>query len=218
MKMITTNRLKMVPNALINLCVRSLLVLTLFASATHAMESPEAVVKRTVDTIVNNIQANRATYKADTNKLYTMVENTLVPAIHVERMSGLILGNSVKTASAAQRAAFAEEFKIFLIRSYATALLDYTGDQKVNYQPVTMAPGADKVTIKGELVAADGQKYPISLYMSNRSDTSWRAYNMVVAGINFVSTYRANFGGVIAQKGVDGLIADLKKKNAKLAS
>ena len=163
-------------------------------------------------------RANRGAYKADTNKLYAMVEQNLVPAIHVDRMSGLILGNSAKTATAAQKSAFAAEFKTFLIRSYATALLDYTGDQKVVYQPVTMAPGADKVVVSADLVASDGKKYPISLYMSNRSDTQWRAYNMKVAGINFVGTYRANFGGVIAQKGVDGLIADLKQKNAKLAN
>jgi len=51
-----------------------------------------------------------------------------------------------------------------------------------------------------------------------RGDTKWRAYNVEVGGINFVSTYRANFGAVIAQKGIDGLIADLKQKNAKLGS
>ncbi|MBX2847919.1 MAG: ABC transporter substrate-binding protein [Acidiferrobacterales bacterium] len=218
MKTITTNTFSNIVNLFSSVWVAMFAIVLLSSSAAHAMESPETVVKRTVDTIVKNIQSNRATYKADTNALYAMVEETLVPAIHVERMSNLILGNSAKTASASQRSAFASEFKTFLIRSYATALLDYTGNQKVNYFPVNMQPGADKVTVKGELVATDGKKYPISLYMSNRSDTSWRAYNMVVAGINFVSTYRANFGGVIAQKGVDGLIADLKTKNAKLAN
>ena len=212
------NLINKIQSNLFSLGVSSLVMIFLSIGSAQAMESPENVVKRTVDTIVNKIQANRGAYKADTNKLYAMVEQNLVPAIHVDRMSGLILGNSAKTASAAQKSAFAAEFKTFLIRSYATALLDYTGDQKVVYQPVTMAPGADKVVVSADLVASDGKKYPISLYMSNRSDTQWRAYNMKVAGINFVGTYRANFGGVIAQKGVDGLIADLKQKNAKLAN
>lgn len=217
MNILSLKRVKTSNKSLLVMIQAMLMSLILIGSA-HAMESPDVVVKKTVDQIVSNIQANRAAYKADTKKLYAMVESTLVPAIHVDRMSGLILGNSAKTSSAAQRAAFAAEFKTFLIRSYATALLDYTGDQKVIYQPVSLAPGADKVAVKAELVATDGQRYPISLHMSNRSDTSWRAYNMEVAGINFVSTYRATFGGVIAQKGVDGLIADLKQKNAKLAS
>ena len=54
--------------------------------------------------------------------------------------------------------------------------------------------------------------------MSNRRDTSWRAYNMDVAGINFVATYRSTFGDIIANKGVAGLIDELRTKNAKSAS
>jgi len=192
------------------------LLLSLFVVNANAMDAPDVVVKRTVDKIVANIQSNRAGYRANSASLYSMVESTLVPAIHVDRMSGLILGNSARSATDAQRKAFANEFKTFLIRSYATALLDYTGSEAVSYQPINLAAGEDKVTVKAQLTASDGQKYPINLYMSNRADTSWRAYNMEVAGINFVSTYRANFGGIIAQKGVDGLIADLKQKNAKL--
>lgn len=191
-----------------------LMVNNVHAQATQ--QPPETVVKNTVNQLVNNIQTNRAVYRADTNALYKMVENTLVPSIHVQRMSDLILGKNARRATAAQRTAFADEFKIFLIRSYATALLDYTGNEKVNYLPIEMAPGADKVAVKAELIAGDGQAYPINLYMSNRKDTSWRAYNMEVAGINFVSTYRATFGEIIASKGIDGLIAELRKKNAKL--
>jgi len=198
---------------------RPLFIIALFVasiSAAHAMKAPEQVVRETVDAIVNNIQTNRAEYQADTNALYTMVENTLVPALHVPRMANLILGKkAARAASAEQKNAFADEFKTFLMRSYATALLEYTGSEKVIYQPVETAAGADKVKIRAELIAANGNSYPVILYMSNRKDTQWRAYNMEVAGINFVSTYRATFGDIIARKGVDGLIADLRTKNAQ---
>lgn len=189
-----------------------------FASA-QAMQAPEVVVKATVDQIVQNIQTNRAAYRADNNKLYSMVERVLIPTIHVERMANLILGrDNSKLATPAQKTAFAAEFKTFLMRSYATALLEYTGKEKVVYEPVTLAPGADKVIVKAALVASDGQSYPVNLYMSNRRDTSWRAYNIDVAGINFVSTYRSTFGDIIANKGVGGLIDELRTKNAKSAS
>ena len=131
---------------------------------THAMAMtpPEDVVKNTVDAIVNNIQANRATYKADNNKLYKMVEDTLVPAIHVPRMAKLILGAHVGKSSEAQIAEFSREFQTFLMRSYATALLEYTGSEKVNYLPVDRKPNDDKVVIKAELVSSEGQAYPVN--------------------------------------------------------
>ncbi|MFT5571333.1 MAG: phospholipid transport system substrate-binding protein [Cryomorphaceae bacterium] len=187
-----------------------------FSASVQAMKAPDQVVRETVDSIVKNIQSNRETYKANTNALYAMVENTLVPAIHVPRMANLILGKATsKKSTAAQKAAFAAEFKTFLLRSYATALLEYTGSEKVVYEPISMAPGSDKVTVRAALIASSGSSYPVNLYMSNRKDSQWRAYNLEVAGINFVSTYRATFGEIIAQRGIDGLIADLRQKNAR---
>ncbi len=199
-----------------SLTVFAFLASILFLNVSHAMVAPDVVVKNTVDQIVQNIQTNRATYRADSNKLYAMVESVLVPSLHVDRMAKLILGkNAAKSSTPAQQKAFANEFKTFLMRSYASALLEYTGRESVTYAPVVLKPGADKVTVKATLVASDGQAYPINLYMSNRRDTQWRAYNMEVAGINFVATYRATFGEIVNKKGVDGLIAELRKKNAK---
>lgn len=200
-------------------CTRFLIVLLLavvagMAAPAHAMKAPDQVVKETVDAIVSNIQTNRAQYQKDTQALYAMVENTLVPAIHVPRMANLILGKkNSRAATPAQKKEFADEFKTFLLRSYAAALLEYTGNEKVVYQPVNAAPDADKVTVKAELISAKGNRYPVILYMSNRKDTQWRAYNMEVAGINFVATYRATFGDIVARRGVEGLIADLRAKN-----
>ena len=197
-----------------------MLVITVFSLGVSAnsfaqMKSPEVVVKDTVDTIVANIQKNRATYVADEEQLYAMVDQVLVPTLHVPRMSNLILGReNSKLASAEQKKQFASEFKTFLMRSYAVALLEYTGNEEVVYEPAALAPGQDKVTIKAKLIAADGQAYPIKLYMSNRRDTQWRAYNIEVAGINFVGTYRASFGDIIQRKGIEGLISDLRAKNA----
>lgn len=202
--------------SLVNRLTNSLIVCLLFASGSaFAMKAPDQVVKDTVDEIVNNIQTNRAVYRNDTKKLFAMVEEVLVPSLHVPRMSSLVLGKAAKTASPAQKKAFADEFKTFLMRSYATALLEYTGSEKVKYEPVNLNPGDDKVLVKATLVASDGQSYPVNLYMSNRRDTRWRAYNMEVAQINFVSTYRSTFSDIIAKKGVDGLIAELRTKNSR---
>jgi len=196
-----------------------LLVVLLVTGSAQAMQAPDIVVKNTIDKMVNNIQANRAMYRKDSNKLYAMVERVLVPTLHLERMSKLVLGKqSASAASQAQMAAFVNEFKTYLMRSYATALLEYTGEEKVIYQPLNLEPGADKAVVRASLIASDGQEYPINLYMSNRRDTSWRAYNLDVAGINFVSIYRSTFGDIIAKKGVDGLITELRVKNSKTAS
>ena len=192
--------------------------LSFIAAPSWAAEAPADIVKNTINSLVDKIQANRDVYRENSKALNDMVLEVLVPAIHSDRLAGLILGKHRRRATADQRKAFADEFQSHIIYTYAPALLEYTGSEKVAYEPVVHEPGADKVAIKAALISASGDRYPVVLHMSNRNDTSWRAYNLEVAGINFVSTYRATFGDIIAKKGVDGLIEDLRRKNAKLQS
>jgi len=178
-------------------------------------KSPGDVVKDTVDSIITNIQTNRAQYKDDSQALYAMLDETLVPALHVPRMSKLILGREVAKHSTEQQLAdFAHEFKVLLMRTYADALLEYTGEQKVVYDDVQYKKSGDIARVKGTLISADGQEYGITLHMSNRDDDEWRAYNMEAAGINVLSTYRSTFGPIVKKKGLEGLIADLREKNS----
>lgn len=188
-------------------------------AAAKSMTSPEVVVKQTVNKMVENIQTNRAVYAKDKGQLFKMIDDTLIPVIHVDRMANLILGReNSKRATAEQKREFADVFKKHLMYTYATQMLNYTGEEKVEYLPVAMKPGTDKVVVKATLKAQDGQVYPVNVYMSNRRDTQWRAYNIEVAQINFVGTFRSSFGGIIKQKGLDGLIQELRDKNKKLAS
>lgn len=178
-------------------------------------KAPELIVQETVDAVISNIQANRAVYEKDIGELYTMLDETLVPALHIPRMSKIILGKRIARSSTdEQRAAFAEEFKTLLMRTYAAALLEFTGEQKVEYGDVKYKPSGDIAIVKGAFVAADGEKYDIVLHMSNRNDSQWRAFNMEAVGINVISTYRTTFGPVLDKKGIDGLIEDLRKKNS----
>jgi len=187
-----------------------------FVLQAHAMKGPEQVVKETVDSMVSQLQANRAVYKANNQALFDMLDQTLIPALHVPRMADLILGKTFsRSSSKEQKAQFVEEFKTFILQSYATGLLNATGKEKVVYEPVTLKPGADKVKVRASLISSSGESYPIVLSMSNRKDTQWRAYNLDVAGINFIRTYRSSFAQTLQEKGVDGLIADLRAKNAR---
>lgn len=196
---------------------QTMLVLCAMAvsGAASAMKGPEQVVKETVNAMVDAIQENRVAYKEDEQALYSMLDNTLIPAIHMSRMADQILGRTYsRTSTKEQKAEFAEVFKDFIVTTYASGLLSATGKEKVIYKPANLKPGQDIVKIEAELVSADGEAYPINLYMSNRKDTRWRAFNIEVAGVNFVRNYRSTFKPVLDQKGIDGLIADLRKKTS----
>lgn len=206
------------PQIRINTLVPIVAAALLFAGGTlsaNASKSPEDVVMDTFNLLISNIKANRVAYQADPAALYTMVEEVLTPAIHVESIAAKILGKHARSATPAQITAFAEEFKKTLLYSYAVLLLEYSG-QALVLKPSRVV-GDDRVVVNTELVSSNGEEpIPIVFFMSNRGEPNWRARNVEGAGINFVTTYRATYSQNIARNGMDAVIAELRAKNAAL--
>ena len=85
-------------------------------ASAQAMQAPEVVVKSTVDQIVQNIQKNREAYRADTRKLYAMVERVLVPTATqaVEQVDALRAPVAVLTGGDDSSAAVAAAVEFIL--------------------------------------------------------------------------------------------------------
>ena len=82
-------------------------------------------------------------------------------------------------------------------------------------KPPALWPGwADgDVTVRTQMV---GRGSPSSIdYSLSNATGSWKVYDVQVEGISLVAAYRDEFTGLVSSDGVAGVIAALKKKNAK---
>lgn len=182
-------------------------------------KAPGLVVEDTVNAIVENIQINRELYQENKPTFYAMFEETLIPALHMPRMSKLILGRKIAGSSTqAQKEAFTKEFEESLIYTYSLLLLEFIGDDKVVYEDVVMNDSGDKAVVNATFISSSGESYAMVFYMSNRGDTQWRAYNLKVNGQDAVRTFRSTYRGIIEKEGIDALIAGLRKSNTELAN
>lgn len=50
-------------------------------------------------------------------------------------------------------------------------------------------------------------------YDMARTDAGWKVYDVRVAGVSLVATYRTSFAEEVRNRGIDGLIATLASKN-----
>jgi len=178
----------------------------LFAPGAYAQESPEALVKQTVDEVLTVIKQTK-----DQRKLIELAEHKVLPHFDFKQMTQLAVGRSWSQASAAQHEALERGFRTLLVRTYTSSLSRSNADVKVDIKPSAAKAGADETMVR--TVAAEAGKQPVQIdYRMVKTANGWKVYDVVVENLSLVTTYRSQFQSEIARAGIDGLIKTLEAK------
>jgi len=191
-----------------------LLILCFMIGVAKAVASPDDVVKVTADGVISHIANNRSVLEKNPGKIYEMVDQLIIPRFDFISMSKWVLGKHWKQASEVQRSEFITQFKALLVRTYARALLEYSG-QEIKYFPSEQNPKSNIAVVKTELTSASNTHLPI-LYRMHQKNEEWKVVDVSVDGVSLVTTYRGSFATQIKKNGFDSLLNELSKKNARL--
>ena len=191
-----------------------LLILCFVIGVAKAVASPDDVVKVTADGVISHIENNRSVLEKNPGKIYEMVDQLIIPRFDFISMSKWVLGKHWKQASEVQRSEFITQFKALLVRTYARALLEYSG-QEIKYFPSEQNPKSNIAVVKTELTSASNTHLPI-LYRMHQKNEEWKVVDVSVDGVSLVTTYRGSFATQIKKNGFDSLLNELSKKNARL--
>jgi len=177
----------------------------------QAMElGPRETVERGTNQILADFKVNRGKYEADKEQLYAMVKRVALPNFDFERMSKLVLGRHWRQASPEEFGRFQQEFQDLLVRTYATALFEYTG-QPINYRPAFEDRGDTIVQATIDI----GTAQPVNLeYVLHSNASEWKIFDVTIDGISLVTNYRSAYNAIISSKGLQALIDDLAAKNS----
>ncbi len=191
-------------------------VVALFNLSAAATIMPDVLVKQTTDKLLSELTSNRNVLQVDSGKLYQLVDEVILPHFDFKRMSQLVLGKYWRTANNEQREQFTEQFKNLLVRTYATALFEYTG-QKIVYKPFRLKQGATRAVVKTEILQHEGPKIPFHYSLKLNESGAWKIFDIRVDGISLVTNYRTSYGQMIQNNGIESLISSLADKNKTLA-
>lgn len=184
------------------------------AGATGLSE-PQQVIQKTAQRLQQALREDRQRLIDDPGYIYRMVDQVLLPHVDMSRVSSLVLGRHWRKATAAQKQAFAEEFKRLLVRTYATALREL-GDWRIEFPPLRMNPDAESVLVQSRMIRSGAQ--PLAMdYRMYCKDGKWLAYDVKIEGISLITNYRSSFSRLIRQKGIGGLIEELAARNDEKA-
>jgi len=187
-----------------------------FGAHAAAQTPPDKFIEAVSNKALDRIKKDPTIQSGDTERVLRFVDEEIMPHVNFERMTALAVGRAWRQATAAQQRELIEQFRLLLVRTYSGALAQAV-DKSIRLRPLRGDPKAAEVLVRSELVGSRGDPIQID-YRLERVGEAWKIYDVNVLGIWIVQTYRDQFGQEVSARGVDGLIAGLKDRNAKAAS
>lgn len=182
----------------------------LVSNIAFAADTPYVLMQQTADKLFGDIKASQSKINADPNYLRTIVRNDLMPHVHVKYAGQLVLGKNLASATDAQKSAFFNAFGQFVEQSYAQVLTQYR-DQKISIESEKPVGDKNIVSIRVNVLQS-GNAQPIKLdfkWRKNSRTGEWQAYDMAAEGISMITTKQNEWSGILRQKGIDALTAQV---------
>lgn len=177
---------------------------------------PSQLINSASQILLQALDAHRAEYRKDPQKLDDLIDRVLLPHFDVDYAARLVLAQAWRTATPEQRTRFIKAFYQSLLRTYGDALVEFTSDRMVVY-PVTLEAGADRATVRTEIKRSNGDRIPVN-YSLHLTPDGWKAWDVTIEGISYVKSFREDFASEIEQKGLDSVIARLESGELKPAA
>jgi phospholipid transport system substrate-binding protein len=183
-------------------------------SVALADTAPDAFVLQLSTEVIDAVKADKAIQAGDVGRIRALVDTKLLPHINMQRMVVKSVGQPWRSATPEQQKRLTEEFKGYLINTYAGALTQVR-DQTVKIRPMRAGNNANEVVVGTDVV---NKGEPIQLdYRLEKTGDSWKIYDFNVLGLWATDSFRNQFARDLSGGGVDALIARLAEKNKSIA-
>ena len=184
------------------------------SAAQATVNNPQKMVENTTHELLNRFAKDRSEIEKHPDELYHLVNDIVVPHFDFVHMSHWVLGRRAwSEMDRKEKTRFVLAFRELLVRTYATALLQYQ-DQKIDFLPLRGDPSSGHVEVRSKVKESGGQSIAIN-YSVHQRHGEWKVYDVNVDGISLLSNYRSSFADEISKTSVKQLIARLEERVKK---
>jgi len=189
------------------------LVAAFLAAPALAEPGPAEVIQEVSTLMLEAINDRRDELEGDAEELQRIVDEILLPRFDLRYSGGLVMGKYWRKANEEQRDRFILALYQSLVRTYSSSLLDYKGDE-LDVLPVTDDLSEGKVVVETRVMLDTGVITPVNYRMRRGKDGSWKAYDVIIEGISYVTNYRKQYSSEFRSKGIDLVIEELESKGS----
>ncbi len=179
------------------------------AASASAQQTPAQVVQTIADQLATAIEGHRDELKQNQDKLISVIDEVFLPHFDLDYASILVLGQHAREATPEQRERFAKAFYNSITHRYAEGLLNYTRG-RVKVLPFNGDPNDKRTVVRTQVVLDDGKLVSIDYAFRKGRNGDWKAYDVIIEGISYVTNYRNQVDAEIRKVGIEPLIKNLE--------
>lgn len=185
------------------------LPLVLAIAPAQAADEPVVVVEQIAKRLDETMEARREELSRDRAALNTVIDDVVLRNFDTDYAALLVLGRYAREATPDQRQRFTRAFYDSLVNRYGEALLQYTrGSVKV--LPFRGELNDRRTTVRTQVIINDGTRIPVDYAFRKTKAGDWKAFDVVIEGISYVTNYRNQVVAEIQKSGIDAVIQRLE--------
>jgi phospholipid transport system substrate-binding protein len=183
-----------------------------------ADDGPVVVVRQAASELQERLSGRQAFYAANTEELYALIDNVLLPNFDVEYAGKQVLGKKHwMAADEEQRERFIAAFYSFLIKTYSKGVLEFDQDKLLIMPDASYSKSGGKALVRTELVVSSGDNIQVNYAVRNVA-SGWKIYDVRIDGISYIQNYRNQFDAEISAQGIDAVILRLEEQAEQQAN
>lgn len=200
----------------------SLLLAALLCTAVAAQEGqvdfsaePAELVTQISNALFEDINRNRNTYAQNPEGLEQLVREVFIPVLDRRFSARLILGRHGRGVGSDKIDAFADALIDQLVNRYSEGLLEFDSRDRVEVLPLAGKNTDRQTKVRTRIALNNGENAPVD-YVLRKTDDGWKAFDVIIEGISYVTTYRNQFGEEIGRDGFDKVLNRLQSGAIRL--
>lgn len=179
-------------------------------------DDPVALIEDVTGHIFEDVAENLEKYTNDHEALKAMVRTDLMPLIDVRYAARLVLGRAGRGVSPEKIDEFASLMSDLLVDRYSAGLLYFSSEIKLDVLPQRGELNPKITRVRTRVKMSSGGIAPVD-YAFRKTPDGWKAFDVIVEGISYVTTYRNQVMPDVQANGIDSVIARLAKGELELA-
>ena len=184
-------------------------------SAQTQADDPVSLVERITGQIFADVTENLEEYTANPEALEDLVRKDLMPLLDINYSARLILGRAGRGLTKEKIDEFAISMTNLLIDRYSKGLLEFSSKIKLQVLPQRGDLNPKLTRVRTRVSLPEGGEAPVD-YAFHKTPEGWKAFDVVVEGISYVTTYRNQIMPEVQADGIDSVIERLNTGQMEL--